>query len=217
MLSLQGIHKNYSQQQVLSNLDLEVKSNEMVSIMGRSGAGKSTLLAIMAGLQTPDRGTIRFNDENLNDQSEEQLASFRLHNLGLVFQDFLLIPSLTVYDNIFIAAHPRKDISKKDKHDRVVALTERVGLKDKLHQRIDKLSGGEKQRVAIARSLVNQPKLVLADEPTGNLDADTAEDIMALFQTLHDELATTFVIITHDDQVAAKTEKTYRLNNGVLQ
>ena len=153
----------------------------------------------------------------MNDQSEEQLASFRLHNLGLVFQDFLLIPSLTVYDNIFIAAHPRKDISKKDKHDRVVALTERVGLKDKLHQRIDKLSGGEKQRVAIARSLVNQPKLVLADEPTGNLDADTAEDIMALFQTLHDELATTFVIITHDDQVAAKTEKTYRLNNGVLQ
>ncbi len=217
MLRLENINKQFKGQQVLNSLSFEIRKNEMISIMGRSGSGKSTLLSIMAGLQAPDSGSIVFDEKQLGVLNEESLASFRLHNIGFVFQDFLLMPSLSVYDNIYIAAHPRKDIAKSIKHQRVTDLIEKVGLASKAKQRIDKLSGGERQRVAIARSLVNKPKLVLADEPTGNLDASTADDIMSLFRSLHSSIETSFVIITHDEHIATLTDKTYQLTNGSLQ
>jgi len=217
MLRLENVSKQFKGQTVLNALNFEIHRNEMVSIMGRSGSGKSTLLSLMAGLQSPDSGSIIFSERELTGLNEESLAQFRLHNIGFVFQDFLLIPSLSVYDNIYIAAHPRTDIPKSIKHQRVIELIKEVGLNAKVRQRIDKLSGGERQRVAIARSLVNRPQLVLADEPTGNLDSATADEIMKLFRSLHKSIETSFVIITHDEYIASITDKTYQLANGELQ
>jgi ABC-type lipoprotein export system ATPase subunit len=202
MLVLENIKKSYKGQEVLSNASISVGEKEMVSIMGKSGAGKSTLLNIMAGLIKPDDGRAMFNGNDLTGIDEESLAAFRLKHIGIVFQDFKLIPSLSVSDNILLAIYPRKDITGSDKKSRVNELAERVGLKHKLNEKVDNLSGGEKQRVAIARSLVNSPVIVLADEPTGNLDSATSDSIMALFRELHQTMLTSFVIVTHDKDIA---------------
>ncbi|MGD9809326.1 MAG: ABC transporter ATP-binding protein [Deferribacterales bacterium] len=216
MYLLKDITKNYGTQQVLKGVSLELNRREMVSVMGKSGAGKSTLLGIMAGLVRPDAGRVEFEGLEMGGQSEDALADFRMRNVGIVFQDFRLIPSLSVADNILIAAFPVKDVSKAEKTDRMETLTERVGLKDMLGKKADNLSGGEKQRVAIARSLINKPSFVLADEPTGNLDEKTSGSIMELFAELHSVLDTTFVIVTHDEEIAEKTQKIYRMADGRL-
>lgn len=216
MLKLEQISKTYREQQVLAGINLEANRSEMVSIMGKSGAGKSTLLAVMAGLVRPDSGRVIFQGETVSELDEEQLAAFRLHHIGFIFQDFKLIPSLSVHDNILMSIFPRRDIAAADKEKRIVDLARQVGLGAKLTEKTENLSGGEQQRVAIARSLVNQPELVLADEPTGNLDSATAEEIMALFRELHQRLATTFFIITHDQDIARQTGKTYILKDGGL-
>lgn len=216
MLELNKISKSYRGQKVLADISLDIGEREMVSVMGKSGAGKSTLLAVMAGLVRPDSGQVLFQDEVISNLDEEQLAAFRLHHIGFIFQDFKLIPSLTVSDNILLGIYPRRDIDAAEKERRIRACAGSVGLADKLSAKVDTLSGGEKQRVAIARSLVNRPGLVLADEPTGNLDSATAADIMALFLRLHRELDTTFLIITHDREVAAYTQRLYTLKDGEL-
>jgi ABC-type lipoprotein export system ATPase subunit len=189
----------------------------MVSIMGKSGAGKSTLLAVMAGLVRPDSGAVIFQGETISDFDEERLAAFRLQHIGFIFQDFKLIPSLSVHDNILLGIYPRRDITAAEKEKRIGEYAALVGLADKLDEKVDTLSGGEKQRVAIARSLVNRPGLVLADEPTGNLDSATATDIMTLFKKLHETMDTTFLIITHDRDIAAYTQKNFILKDGGLQ
>ena len=214
MYLLKDVTKKYGEQEVLKGIDFELGSKEMVSVMGKSGAGKSTLLGIMAGLLKPDAGTVEFNGNDICGLTEDGLADFRMMNVGIVFQDFRLIPSLTAADNILIAAYPRTDITKEEKTTRMVSLAESVGLGGMLNKKTDLLSGGEKQRVAIARSLINQPSFVLADEPTGNLDDKTSENILELFSKLHAKLDTSFVIITHDEDVAAYTQKTYRLSDG---
>ncbi len=216
MIELQNITKSFGDRSVLNDVSLVVEKNRMVSIMGKSGSGKSTLLAIMAGLVHPDRGKIVFNSATVSDLDEEELASFRLNHVGFIFQDFKLIPSLSVYDNILMGIYPRRDISANEKQRRITELADQVGLGNKLLEKIDHLSGGEKQRVAIARSLVNQPDLVLADEPTGNLDSATAEEIMHLFAQLHQQMETSFLIITHDSDIAGLTQKTYTLKDGEL-
>ena len=216
MLELQNIAKSYRGQQILADINLEVREREMVSIMGKSGAGKSTLLAVMAGLVRTDSGRVIFQDSIISDLDEEKLAAFRLHHIGFIFQDFKLIPSLTAHDNILMGIYPRQDISTAEKEKRINELASQVGLTAKLSEKTDNLSGGEKQRVAIARSLVNRPGLVLADEPTGNLDSATAEGIMTLFKKLHQTYATTFLIITHDQDIADQTQKTYILKDGGL-
>ncbi len=216
MLTLQNITKSYKEQRVLSNINLEVQGREMVSIMGKSGAGKSTLLAVMAGLVRPDSGQVIFQDRIISNLDEESLAAFRLHYIGFIFQDFKLIPSLTAHDNILMGIYPRRDIPPAEKEERIHELASQVGLASKLTEKTVNLSGGEKQRVAIARSLVNRPALVLADEPTGNLDSATAEEIIALFKTLHKTSATSFLIITHDQDVATQTQKTYLMQDGGL-
>lgn len=216
MLTLQHISKRYQQQGVLKDINFQLGEKEFVSIIGKSGVGKTTLLSIMAGLISPDTGEISFLGTDITHYSEERLAEFRLKNIGIVFQDFKLIPSLSVHDNIYLAVYPRKDIPEEEKEKRILDLIGQVGLEGKENKGVDNLSGGEKQRVAIARSLVNQPKLVLADEPTGNLDEQTSDKIMSLFQDLHQRLSTTFVIVTHEKDIAKKTLKIYRLSQEDL-
>ena len=217
MLKLQSISKKYDGQQILNGVDFTIGQKEFVSIVGKSGVGKTTLLSILSGLIQSDSGKIFFNDENIGNFNEEQLAQFRLMNIGIVFQDFKIISSLSVYDNVYLALHPRKDIEKEKRKEMVEEMVALVGLRDKLDQLVDNLSGGEKQRVAIARSLVGMPKLVLADEPTGNLDEKTSEEIIKLFEKLHNELDTTFIVITHDKEIASKAQKSYQLTNHKLQ
>lgn len=216
MLTLKHISKRYQQQGVLKDINFELGEKEFISIIGKSGVGKTTLLSVMAGLVSPDIGEIFFSGSDITHYSEEQLAEFRLKNIGIVFQDFKLIPSLSVYDNIFLAIYPRKDIPEAEKVKRILDLIIQVGLEGKENKGVDNLSGGEKQRVAIARSLVNQPKLVLADEPTGNLDEQTSGKIMRLFQDLHQRFSTTFVVITHEKDIAKETLKIYRLQEEDL-
>lgn len=216
MLTLQNISKSFKKQQVLTDITLEISQREMISIMGKSGAGKSTLLAILAGLIQPDSGQILFQESVISSLDEEKLAAFRLHHIGFIFQDFKLIPSLTAHDNILMGIYPRRDIPADEKENRIDELAGQVGLTAKLSEKTDNLSGGEKQRVAIARSLINRPDLVLADEPTGNLDASTAQEIMTLFKKLHKTYATSFLIITHDRDIAAQTQKAYQLKDGEL-
>jgi putative ABC transport system ATP-binding protein len=160
---------------------------------------------------------IFFEKKEITDFDEERLARFRLFNIGIVFQDFKIIPSLSVFDNVYLAIYPREDIKKERKGEMVESIVNLVDLKHKLKETVANLSGGEKQRVAIARSLVGQPKIVLADEPTGNLDETTSENIMKLFQKLHAELATSFVLITHDKDIAQKAQKNYQLTNHSLR
>jgi len=216
MLELQNISKSYGTRQVIRDMNLIVLKNQMVSIMGKSGTGKSTLLSIMAGLVQPDQGKILFNDTVISDMDEEDLASFRLNHIGFIFQDFKLIESLSAHDNILMGIYPRRDIEPSEKEDRISELASQVGLSDKLGEKTVHLSGGEQQRVAIARSLVNRPDLVLADEPTGNLDSATADEIMVLFKELHKNMATSFLIISHDKDIAELTQKTYTLIDGGL-
>jgi len=217
MLTLQSISKKYGNQQILKNVDFSIGQKEFISIVGKSGVGKTTLLSILAGLVKPDEGKIFFENEEITNFNEEQLANFRLLNIGIVFQDFKIIPSLSVFNNVYLALYPRKDIVKGKKAEMVENIIGLVGLKHKLSEIVDNLSGGEKQRVAIARSLVGQPKLILADEPTGNLDETTSETIMNLFQKLYQELSTSFIIITHDNDIAKKTQKIYQLTNHNLE
>lgn len=216
MLSIKGVRKTYNGRSVLNGIDLSLGRKEMASIMGKSGSGKSTLLAITAGLLRPDEGKIFFDDFDIGKADEDALAEFRLRNIGFIFQDFKLISSLMIYDNILLGIYPRKDLDKAEKGRRIEVLAEEVGLVDRLKEKVNNLSGGERQRVAIARSLVNQPAIVLADEPTGNLDSKTADDILALFQKLHQTYATSFLIVTHDRDIAAGTERIYRIQDGEL-
>ena len=216
MYKLENITKRFNGQQVLKGVSLAVGEKEMISIMGKSGAGKSTLLGVMAGLIRTDGGSIIFQDQDISSLNEESLAEFRLKHIGIVFQDFKLIPSLSVFDNVMLGIFPRRDVPKQEKADRIHALAEQVGLTDKLHETVDNLSGGEKQRVAIARSLVNAPTVVLADEPTGNLDEKTAGTILDLFDRLHQQLSTTFIIVTHDKDIAQRTQKIYSLQEGII-
>lgn len=216
MYILKDISKTYDAREVLSQVSIEIPENRMISIMGKSGSGKSTLLGILAGLVKPESGHIEFAGKNLIHMNEEELAEFRLKDIGYIFQDFKLISSLTVYDNILLGVFPRKDMSKDTKNQLIHEVAEQVELGGKLNQKVDVLSGGEKQRVATARTLVKKPGLILADEPTGNLDSKTANTIMNLFDELHQNLSTTFLIVTHDKDIASRTQQTYFLKDGVL-
>jgi ABC-type lipoprotein export system ATPase subunit len=217
MLTLEHVSKKYKEQRVLQDINFSLDEKEFISIIGKSGVGKTTLLSIMAGLISPDGGKIVFSGKDITEYSEEQLAEFRLNNIGIVFQDFKLIASLSVFDNILLAIHPRRDIDREEKKRRILDLIEQVGLMGKQNSTVNNLSGGEMQRVAIARSLVNQPRVILADEPTGNLDENTSGQILDLFKELHTRLSTTFIIVTHEKDIAKKTQKTYQLSQDGLR
>lgn len=215
---VEGVSKAYNQSNksvaVLKGLSFEVKQGESVAILGESGSGKSTLLALLAGLDSPDSGQIWIEDQSLINQSETQLAKYRAEKLGIVFQQFHLMQDLTALENISL---PLELSGKKDAKAQAEKMLESVGLAGRARHFPRELSGGECQRVAIARSLVSRPKLLLADEPTGNLDVKTAERVSELLFNLVAEFKSTFILVTHSEALARRCHRTVRIVDGMIR
>lgn len=201
---------------VLDAVDFSVAPAEMVAIVGASGSGKSTLMHLLAGLDRPTQGKVLFNGEDITGWSASKLAQWRNQNLGFVYQFHHLLPEFNALENVamplLISGCDKATVSR-----RATELLRRVGLEQRMHHRPAQLSGGERQRVAIARAFANQPKLIIADEPTGNLDGETAESVYQLMLELNREQQTAFIIVTHDEHLAAQLQRTERLQRGHLQ
>ncbi len=202
--------------EVLRGVDLDVARGEFLALRGSSGAGKSTLLHLIGGLDSPNAGQIFFDGQNLVAFSERKLTEFRNRRVGFIFQAYHLLPELTALENVCLPARMAR-ISSTQVAARGSELLVRVGLKDRLDHKPSELSGGEQQRVAIARALINEPELILADEPTGNLDSKTGGEIIELLKSLRVEKNTTLVIATHDAKVAANAERVIELVDGRIQ
>ncbi len=201
---------------VLKNISLELVKGEFVALLGPSGSGKSTLLSILGTLLTPTSGELEMLGESLVHLDEKRLTQFRNRNIGFVFQFHHLLPDFTATENVSFPAAASAGVETRQSRDRARALLERVGLSDRLDFRTPKLSGGQKQRVAIARALMNHPALVLADEPTGNLDRNTADQVLALLRDMNRTDRTTFLISTHDPDVAAFCDRRITVVDGQL-
>lgn len=213
MLSAKDIQKSYGSLPVLRGVDIEIAKGEIVSITGSSGAGKTTLLHILGTLEKADRGELYFEGEALHRLNSKQLAHFRNQHIGFVFQFHHLLPEFTAVENVSIPGWIAGNAKKQVMQD-ATALLDRLGLSGKLHSKPHELSGGEQQRVAVARSLINKPGIVFADEPTGNLDSANAKSLHQLFQQLRDELQQTFVIVTHNEELAARSNRVLHLKDG---
>lgn len=200
---------------VLKGVTLDVQRGEIVAILGKSGSGKSTLLHILAGFMTPESGSVLVNKQETATMKEEEQADFRLANFGFIFQNFQLMPGLTAFENVELPLKI-KGANVQERQAKVRQLLEKVGLLDVAGHYPNELSGGQQQRVSIARALVTDPPILLADEPTGSLDSETEQDILRLIQSLNQTLGLTFVIITHDDEVANVAHRQYRLHDGEL-
>ena len=197
----------------LDAVDLDISRGERVALMGPSGSGKSTLLNLMSGLDEPTSGNVYFEDRSLDSMTDNELTLLRRKKIGLIFQTFNLLPTLSAIENVSLPL--RLDGNRRRKADkRSIELLERVGLGERLTHRPDELSGGERQRIAIARALVFKPVVLLADEPTGNLDSQTGAEIIALLDNLHDEFGTTIVLVTHNDAAAAHCEPKIAMLDG---
>ncbi|NNF34313.1 MAG: ABC transporter ATP-binding protein, partial [Saprospiraceae bacterium] len=197
MLKANGICKSYGDLQVLKNVDIEVERGEIVSIVGKSGTGKSTLLHILGSLDNPDAGEVFIEGQSLNSMSAKQLASFRNEKIGFVFQFHHLLAEFNAMENVCIPAYI-KGSDKKEAEKRAKELLNYLGLGDRMEHKPSQLSGGEQQRVAVARSLINGPAIVFADEPTGNLDNETSDEMHKLFVSLRKDFNQTFIIVTHN-------------------
>jgi putative ABC transport system ATP-binding protein len=219
ILRLQNVFKNYILKgetiTVLQGIDLTIQSGEFVALMGPSGSGKTTLLHIMGVVDEPTKGKVFLGDQELSGLSAGQLAQVRLHRLGFIFQSYNLLPALTVFDN---CAYPLilQGRPGKERRERVERMLSRVGLSHRLKHRPEDLSGGEQQRVAVARALITRPLLVLADEPTAHLDAETGREIIDLMHRLNEEEGTIFLFATHDPALLQKTTRILRLRGGCL-
>lgn len=198
---------------ILRGIDLTVNDGETVGVIGPSGSGKSTLMSIMAGLETPSSGTVVISNERLNDMSEDQLALFRRHNVGIVFQSFHLVPTMTALENVAI---PLELAGNRQAFEMAEQKLATVGLQDRLTHYPGQLSGGEQQRVALARAVCTEPKILLADEPTGNLDGETGKAIMDLMFQLNEEHQSTMVLITHDPNLAARCDRIVEMADGKI-
>ena len=220
LLSARGLKKSYAMGkrtlEVLRGVDVEVTVGDFLALRGSSGAGKSTLLHLIGGLDTPNAGEIIFRGQKLSDFSERKLTDFRNRSVGFVFQAYHLLPELTALENVCLAARIAR-ISAGEAAKRAKELLGRVGLSERLDHKPSELSGGEQQRVAIARALVNEPILLLADEPTGNLDSHTGMEIIDLLKQLRTEKSMTLVIATHDSKVAATAPRVIELVDGLIQ
>lgn len=215
MIKAQNIHKAYGDLAVLKGLDLEVQKAEVVSIMGASGAGKTTLLQILGTLESADKGQIFFDGKDITKFSKRSLNQFRNEHLGFIFQFHHLLPEFTAQENVAIPGLIGRRAKTKSL-DRAAELLDFMGLKNRLEHKPSALSGGEQQRVAIARALMNQPDLVLADEPTGNLDSQNANDIHQLFSRIREEFGSSFIIITHNRDLAEKADRLIEMRDGKL-
>lgn len=216
MIKLEGITKSFGSLQVLKGIDLEINKSEIVSIVGPSGAGKTTLLQIMGTLDEPDAGTVNIDGTVVSRMKEKELSAFRNRNIGFVFQFHQLLPEFTALENVMIPAFIA-GTSSKEAHERAVKILDFMGLADRASHKPNELSGGEKQRVAVARALINDPAVILADEPSGSLDTHNKEDLHQLFFDLRDRLGQTFVIVTHDEGLAKITDRTVYMIDGMIK
>lgn len=216
MIDIKGIKKSFGSLEVLKGIDLHIDKGEVVSIVGPSGAGKTTLLQIIGTLDRPDAGTITIDGIDVSKLSSKKLSDFRNQHIGFVFQFHQLLPEFTAIENIMIPAYIA-GVSHREARQRAEELLEFMGLSDRASHKPKELSGGEKQRVAVARALMNHPAVILADEPSGSLDSKNKEELHQLFFDLRDKFGQTFVIVTHDEQLASITDRTIHMRDGQLE
>ncbi len=217
MIVAKNIHKYYDELHVLKGVDLQINKGEIVSIVGASGAGKTTLLQILGTLDTfeNDKGSLQINATDITNLNRRQLAKFRNENLGFIFQFHQLLPEFTALENVCIPAFI-KNTSKTEAEEKAKRLLNFLGLSHRENHKPNELSGGEQQRVAVARALVNDPSIILADEPSGNLDTESAENLHNLFFKLRDEFGQTFVIVTHNKELAAMADRKLVMQDGKI-
>ena len=215
MIQLHDIHKSFGSLQVLKGIDLTINQGEIVSIVGPSGAGKTTLLQIIGTLDRADSGRVLFDGVDVSLYNEKQLSAFRNEHIGFVFQFHQLLPEFSAVENVMMPALIKGD-SMADSRRRAMEMLDFLGLTDRASHKPSELSGGEKQRVAVARALVNRPQVILADEPSGSLDTQNKEELHRLFFDLRRDLGQTFIIVTHDESLAATTDRTIRLRDGLV-
>ncbi len=215
MLSAKGIKKKIGELEILKGIDLEIQQGEIVSIVGASGAGKTTLLQILGTLEKPDEGTLIINDTNPFSLSSNKLSRFRNTNIGFVFQSHQLLPEFNAIENICLPALI-KGVSMNDAQQDAERLLDLLHLTDRKEHKPSELSGGEQQRIAVARSLINQPKIIFADEPSGNLDSKNSKELHELFFKLRNELNQTFVIVTHNNELSEMTDRKLVMRDGVI-
>ena len=215
MIKLTGIHKSFGQLEVLKGIDLHIKEGEFVSIVGASGAGKTTLLQIIGTLDTDNEGDVVINGVNIKKLSDKQLSAFRNKELGFVFQFHQLLPEFTALENVcipgYIARRESKEVEEKAKE-----LLTKLGLQDRFHHKPNELSGGEKQRVAVARALINDPKLILADEPSGSLDSENKKELHSLLRKLCDDYGLTILLVTHDNDLTKVSDRVITMQDGMI-
>jgi len=215
MISVKNIYKSYGTLHVLKGVSLEVKKGEIVSIVGASGAGKTTLLQILGTLDRADNGEVKINDTNIQTLNEKKISDFRNKQIGFVFQFHHLLPEFTALENVclpsFIAGK-----SKSEAESKANELLNFLGLTERAHHKPSELSGGEQQRVAVARALINNPSVILADEPSGNLDSSTAKELHNLFFTLREKFQQTFIIVTHNEELANMADRKLTMKDGLI-
>ena len=210
MIELKGVRKSYGANEVLKGIDLGIEKQDYLVILGASGSGKSTLLNILSGLEKPDQGEVLYDGTNIASLSESQLTKFRKDNIAFIFQQYYLLQELTVEQNVKMGAHLAKNQD-------YLPIIEAMGLKEKLHQYPSELSGGEQQRIAIARALAKKPKVLFLDEPTGALDAATGRQILSYIAQMKKELGFTLVMVTHNEHIAQLVNTVVRVNSGQIQ
>jgi len=216
MISGKNIHKSYGSLEVLKGIDLEISKGEIVSVVGASGAGKTTLLQIIGTLDKPTSGSISFDSQDVSSLNEKRLASFRNMNIGFVFQFHHLLPEFTALENLCIPSFIA-GISQKEAKRRAMELLEFLNLANRSEHKPSALSGGEQQRVAVARALMNHPSVILADEPSGNLDSANAKELHNLFFNLRKEFNQTFIIVTHNQELADMSDRKLMMVDGMIQ
>jgi ABC-type lipoprotein export system ATPase subunit len=222
MIELHDIHKTYHVGEmhlpVLKGISLAVNEGELVALMGASGSGKSTLMNILGCLDHPSMGRYRLNGEDVSDLSPKERARVRRNLIGFVFQNFNLLPRTSALENVLVPlTYAPDNLSEREMRERAAALLEKVGLGDRADHQPSQLSGGQQQRVAIARALINHPRLLLADEPTGNLDSGTSEEILQMFEELNRSEGLTVILVTHDPEVARHARRVIRIRDGCIE
>lgn len=216
MLKVTGLHKTYGQLKVLKGIDLEVNKGEIVAIVGASGAGKSTLLHILGTLDSPDQGEVEINGLNVFRQSPRELAAFRNRSLGFVFQFHNLLPEFSALENVMMPGLIKGE-DEKATRNRATDLLKMLGIESRMDHKPSEMSGGEQQRAAVARALINSPIIVMADEPSGNLDSKNAVELHKLFFQLRDDIGQTFIIVTHNEELARMADRRLEISDGMIK